>query len=324
MLIDSSARHISYIRISVSDRCDLRCSYCLPKGFKAFSEPAHWLSFDQIVRVAATFARLGVRRIRLTGGEPLVRRDLSSLAARLAQLNGIEDLSLSSNATQLARHAQALFQAGVRRLNISLDSLTRQTIAKICGIDCLDKILDGLQVAQQVGFRAIKINMVPILGVNEHEVLAMAEFCQRHGFILRLIEAMPMGSTGQAVHGAPLAPILAQLCAAFDLGHDERTLGGGPARYWTSRDQSFTLGLITPLSQHFCAQCNRVRLAVDGTLYPCLGQEQRLELAPLLHAKASDAELESALYHAIALKPPRHEFVDKPKQIVRFMSVTGG
>lgn len=324
MLSDRFGRTIDYLRVSVTDRCDLRCSYCLPKGFKGFEEPENWLSFDEMTRVIAAFARLGTRRFRLTGGEPLLRRGLPALAARLSALPGVDDLSLTTNGTQLQHQAQALHDAGVRRLNVSLDSLRAECVQSICGSDSLDKVLDGLAAARRAGFSAIKINMVPLLGVNDGDIEAMIAYCIKHGFILRLIEAMPMGSTGQHAQGLDLTRKLDELTRRFGLHASCKTLGGGPARYWESRDGSFTLGLITPMSQHFCASCNRVRLSVDGTLYMCLGQEERFELRPLLRAGCSDARLEAAIRDAIELKPEKHDFITQPSRVVRFMSMTGG
>ncbi|MES2148427.1 MAG: GTP 3',8-cyclase MoaA [Pseudomonadota bacterium] len=324
MLRDRFGRTIEYLRLSVTDRCDLRCTYCIPKGFTGFEEPRHWLTFDEIERVVAAFARLGTRRLRLTGGEPLLRRDLPQLAARLSALPGIDDLSLSTNATRLARHAQALRVAGVGRINVSLDSLDRACMEQITGRDSLPQILDGLVAAKAAGFAPIKINMVAMRGVNEHQIDDMAAFCIEQGFILRLIEAMPMGATGRNTALLELGPIQARLRARFSLVEQALELGGGPARYLATPDGSASIGFITPMSQHFCATCNRVRLAVDGTLYLCLGQEQSMELRPLLRAGASDAELETAIRAAIELKPQQHDFREQPEKIVRFMAQTGG
>ncbi|QEL56233.1 GTP 3',8-cyclase MoaA [Chromobacterium paludis] len=324
MLIDRFGRSIEYLRLSVTDRCDLRCSYCLPKGFKHFEVPEHWLSFDEIERVAAAFVRLGTRRIRLTGGEPLLRKDLPALAARLSALPGLEDLSLSTNGTQLQRHAEALYAAGVRRLNLSLDSLRRDCVEQITGSDNLPRVMEGLMAAKAAGFAPIKINMVAMRGVNEQDIDAMVAFCIEHGLVLRLIEAMPMGDTGRATQYLDLQPVLRRLCAQHGLVASAQTLGGGPARYWSRRDGKFSLGVITPISQHFCATCNRVRLSVDGTLYMCLGQEEKMELRPLLRAGIDDAGLEAAIREAIELKPERHEFREQPQKLVRFMSMTGG
>ncbi len=323
-LTDRFGRGIEYLRVSVTDRCDLRCSYCIPKGFRGFEEPDNWLTFDEITRVVGTFARLGTKRFRLTGGEPLLRRNLPELAARLSALPNVEDLSLTTNGTQLVKLAQSLHDAGVHRLNVSLDSLRGECVEQITGSNSLQKVLDGLAAAKAAGFERIKINMVPMQGVNDGDVDAMVAFCMENGFVLRMIEAMPMGSTGRNTQGLQLMPLLTQLQDKYKLIPSTVRLGGGPARYWTSPANGFTLGLITPMSQHFCATCNRVRLAVDGTLYMCLGQEESLELRPLLRAGCSDAELEAAIRHAIELKPEKHDFVEMPEKTIRFMSMTGG
>ncbi len=322
-LRDRFGRQIEYLRLSVTDRCDLRCSYCMPEGFKDFEEPEHWLSFDEIERLLGAFARLGLRRVRLTGGEPLLRRNLPELAARIAALPGIDDLSLSTNATQLARHAQALKQAGVTRLNVSLDSLRPERIEQISGRDVLERIQGGLAAAQDAGFAPIKINMVAMRGVNDDEIDAMVAFCMERGFVLRLIETMPVGDTGRNAQYLDLQPVKERLRARFGLV-DGSLAGGGPARYLQSADGRFSVGFITPISQHFCATCNRVRLSVDGTLYLCLGQNDRFEFRPLLRAGASEPELVEAILQAIELKPERHEFREQPGKILRFMSMTGG
>ena len=324
MLTDRFGRSIEYLRLSVTDRCDLRCTYCLPKGFRGFEEPQHWLTFDEIERLLAAFARLGTSRIRLTGGEPLLRRNLPQLAQRIAALPGVRDLSLSTNATRLDRHAQALKAAGVSRINVSLDSLDRECMEKITGHDSLPKIMVGIMAGKAAGFMPIKINMVAMRGVNDDEIDAMAAFCIEHGFILRLIEAMPMGATGRDAAFLDLGPIQSRLKKKFNLQPQASELGGGPARYLTSADGSANIGFITPMSQHFCATCNRVRLAVDGTLYLCLGQEEKFEFGPLLRAGASDAELEAAIRSAIELKPQQHDFREQPGKIIRFMAQTGG
>jgi cyclic pyranopterin phosphate synthase len=357
-LVDPFGRAIEYLRLSITDRCDLRCRYCMPRGFKDYEEPEDWLTFDEIERVVRAFARLGVHRVRLTGGEPLLRRNLPTLAARLHAIAGIDDLSLSTNATQLARHARALRQAGVARLNVSLDSLQPERVREICGRDALPRVLAGLAAARRAGFAPIKINMVVMQGVNDAEVEALVEFCRRHEFVLRLIEPMPVGASGRALTGTILPSIRERLRERCDLidelvpgvgadvsndryervhaardgvsvassAHTARIspYGGGPARYLRSRDGGVRVGFITPMSQHFCAGCNRVRLSVDGTLYLCLGQNDRAELRPLLRAGASDAELEAALLGAIARKPERHEFREVPGRVVRIMAQTGG
>ena len=323
VLTDQFNRRIDYVRLSVTDRCDLRCSYCIPEGFKGFEEPEHWLTFDEIERLIGAFARLGVSRIRMTGGEPLLRRDIADLSRRIASLPGVNDLSMSTNATQLDKHAQALKDAGVTRLNVSLDSLQQARVEKINGRDVLAKVMNGLAVAQAVGFTPIKLNMVALNGTNDDEIDEMVAFCMQRGFVLRLIEAMPMGSTGRNAEYLDLQPVKERLRTQFDL--IETTLpGAGPARYLGSKDGRFNVGFITPISQHFCETCNRVRIAVDGTAYMCLGQDEKFEFRPMLRDGCSDAELEAAILQAINLKPERHEFKEAPHKILRFMSMTGG
>jgi cyclic pyranopterin phosphate synthase len=322
-LIDGFGRRIDYLRLSVTDRCDLRCTYCMPEGFKDYEEPEDWLRFDEIVRVLSLFARHGLQRVRLTGGEPLLRGRLAELASQIKAIPGIDDLSLSSNGTQLAKHAASLRQAGVDRLNISLDTLNHERFCSITRRDALDDVLQGLQAARQAGFGRIKINMVWMAGGNNDELDAMIDFCRQENFILRLIETMPIGATGRASDYASLQPHIADLKKRFKLV-DGVIPGGGPARYLVDPASDFSLGFITPLSQHFCETCNRVRMTVDGTLQLCLGQEDQLEFRPLLRNGASDADLDAALRQAIARKPERHEFKEAPGKVMRFMSMTGG
>ena len=324
MLQDRFGRSIDYLRLSVTDRCDLRCSYCMPKGFRGFEEPKDWLNFDEIERLLGIFVRLGTRRVRLTGGEPLLRRKLPELAGRLSALPGLRDLSLSTNATQLGRHAVALRAAGVSRINVSLDSLDRACMQTITGRDSLQPILDGLMAGKAAGFDPIKINMVAMRGINDDQIEAMAAFCIEQHFMLRLIEAMPMGSTGRNAQYMPLGAVRERLTEQFGLVPQALELGGGPARYLSTADGQASIGFITPMSQHFCATCNRVRLSVDGTLYLCLGQEEKFAFGPMLRGGASDAELEAAIRLAIELKPQQHDFNTRPEKIIRFMAQTGG
>jgi cyclic pyranopterin phosphate synthase len=323
-LTDPFGRKIEYVRLSVTDRCDLRCSYCLPKGFNDFEEPEHWLSFEEIERVIRAFSNLGTRRVRITGGEPLVRKNLPQLVKQLSHISGIEDLSLSTNAVKLSRYARDLYQSGIRRLNVSLDSLDPATFQRITS-GKLDKVLGGLMSAKESGFSPIKINMVIMKDVNEHEVENMVEFCIEHDFTLRFIETMPMGQTGRDAvnHYVNLQTIRNRLEKRFTLIPGVMP-GGGPARYVQVMNTDLRIGFITPLSQHFCQTCNRVRLSVDGKLYLCLGQDNQFDLKPLLRNGSSDTEIQDAIRHAISLKPERHEFNEKPGQIVRFMSMTGG
>ena len=324
MLKDPFGRSIDYVRLSVTDQCDLRCSYCLPKNFKDFQEPEEWLTFDEIERVIRLFSELGTRRIRLTGGEPLVRKDFAQLASRLSALPGIDDLSLSTNATRLEKLAQPLKQAGISRINVSLDTLQADRYKSITG-GKLDKTLRGLMAARQAGFFPIKLNMVVMKGVNDDEAEDMVEFCIEHDFTLRFIETMPMGDTGRAASEqyVDLQNIRQRLAEKYEL-IDSVMHGAGPARYVRIAGTELRIGFITPMSQHFCETCNRVRLSADGTLYMCLGQDHSYALRPLLRAGISDDEMKQHLIKAIGMKPEKHEFKDNPQQVIRFMSMTGG
>ncbi len=321
-LVDRFGRQINYLRLSVTDRCDLRCAYCIPEGFKGFEEPDHWMTFDEVERLLSLFAGLGLKRVRFTGGEPLLRRNVADLCKRVAAIPGIEDLSLSTNATQLAPMAKRLKDAGVTRLNVSLDSLRDEAVAKINGRPVLDMVLAGLDAATAAGFAPIKVNMV-VMHENAGDVDDMVAFCIDKGYVLRLIELMPMGDTARRMGYVDLQPVKNRLQKRFNLV-DTVLPGGGPARYLGSPDGRFSVGFITPLSQHFCATCNRVRLTVDGVLHLCLGQEEQLDFRKLMRAGATDAELVEAIHQAIDLKPERHEFREQPQKLVRFMNMTGG
>ncbi len=296
----------------------------MPKGFKDFEEPEDWLSFAEIERVIRAFGELGVSRVRLTGGEPLVRKGIVELSQTLSALPGIRDLSLSSNATRMDKYAADLKQAGIRRINVSLDSL-RPDIFKEITQGKLDKVLNGLMAAKAAGFGPIKINMVMMKGLNDMEAEEMVEFCIEHDFTLRFIETMPMGDTGRKAsnHYISLKTIEQRLGQRYELIPGMMP-GGGPARYVQVAGTELRIGFITPISQHFCETCNRVRLSVDGTLYMCLGQEERYALRPLLRAGISDDELKQHIIKALALKPRNHDFNQNPEQLVRFMSMTGG
>lgn len=323
-LIDSFNRRIEYLRLSVTDRCDLRCFYCLPKGYDEFNEPETWLNFDEIERLMRIFADLGVRKLRITGGEPLSRRGLPDLVSRLSAITPIQDISLSTNAVQLARHAKALKAAGVQRINVSLDSLNSERYRDItCGK--LEKVLHGLAVARQVGFDPIKINMVLMKGVNDDEVEDMVAYCVANAFVLRFIETMPMGDSGRqaAQYFLDLGEVQERLTQRFDLIPNVLP-GAGPARYYRDAGNQTSIGFITPLSQHFCETCNRVRLSADGKLHLCLGQEDVVDLRQPLREGMDDEGLRQLILAGIARKPERHEFREQPQKIIRFMSQTGG
>lgn len=323
-LLDPYGRRIEYVRLSVTDRCDLRCQYCMPEGFKDFEEPADWLTFEEIERVIRAFTELGTQRIRITGGEPLVRKNIHKLLAKLSGLPGLDDLSLSTNATRLNKQAQQLKDAGVARINVSLDTLRADRFKEITH-GKLEKVIDGLMAAKQAGFHPIKINMVVMKGINDDEVEDMVNFCLEHDFTLRFIETMPVGNTGRSASDnfISLAEIKQRLEQRFELVPGI-VAGGGPARYMRVKNTELRIGFITPMSQHFCETCNRIRLSVDGTLYLCLGQDDKYELRPLLRQGISDEELKQHIHKALALKPEKHEFSEKPEKVVRFMSMTGG
>ena len=325
VLIDPFGRRIDYVRLSVTDKCNLRCFYCMPDGFRDFEDHDDWLTFDEITRVITAFAQLGVGLVRITGGEPLVRKNLSVLVRQLAEIPGVSDLSLSTNAALLAHQAEDLARAGIGRTNVSLDTLRADRFSEITRGGHLDQVLQGLMAAKKSGLTPVKINMVALKGINDDEFGDMVEFCAEHDFVLRFIESMPVGDTGREASKQylDLNVVREQLAQVYDLIPGTMP-GGGPASYYQVAGTNLKIGFITPISQHFCETCNRVRLSVDGTLHLCLGQEHSMPLRPLLRAGISDAELREKIIEAIALKPERHEFVEKPGQVVRIMSMTGG
>ncbi|TWO82321.1 GTP 3',8-cyclase MoaA [Denitratisoma oestradiolicum] len=322
-LIDACGRKIDYLRLSVTDRCDLRCAYCMPEDYADYEAPGHWLSFDEIERLTGIFVSLGVTRIRLTGGEPLLRGRIVELVAKLRRHSGLSDLSLSTNGTRLARMAARLKSAGVDRINVSLDTLSRSRFLALTRRDALGDVLAGLEEARNCGFTPIKINMVWLPDFNGDEIGAMIEYCMDKGFVLRLIENMPMSDSARALGTGSLQALIESLRKRYDLV-DHVLPGGGPARYLTTPDNIFSIGFITPVSQHFCATCNRIRLTVDGALHLCLGQEDRLELRHLLRTGASDSDLIDAIQSAMQRKPDRHEFSNSSHKLVRVMASTGG
>jgi cyclic pyranopterin phosphate synthase len=323
-LVDPFGRRIDYLRLSLTDKCNMRCFYCLPRDFRDFQQPQSWLTQDELLRVVEAFADLGVSRLRLTGGEPLVRNDVTELVQHMSGLEGIEDLSLSTNASLLKKHAEALKTAGLNRINVSLDSLNPEKFQHITGSQ-LKPVIDGLMAAKSVGISPIKINMLAMKGVNDDEFEDMVEFCIEHGFTLRFIETMPMGSSGQSAsdHYLPLGQVREWLESRFEMV-PAMMRGSGPASYLQVSDSNLKIGFITPISQHFCDTCNRVRLSADGTLYLCLGQDNSYPLKPLLRQGVTDDGLKNAINEALLLKPLKHDFISQPGKQVRIMSMTGG
>lgn len=327
---DPFGREITYLRISVTDRCDLRCVYCMAEEM-TFLPKGDLLTLEELDRVAAAFIRLGVRKIRLTGGEPLVRRNVMSLVRALGARmgpGGLAELTLTTNGTQLARYADELFAAGVRRINVSLDTLDPQRFAAITRWGRIEKTLEGIFAAKAAGI-AIKINAVALKGTNEDEFDRLIAWCGEHGFDLCLIETMPMGEIDQdrTEQYLPLSLVRARLSRTWTLEDtDYRT--GGPARYVVVKETGRRLGFITPMTHNFCESCNRVRLTCTGTLYMCLGQDDAADLRTPLRTSRDDAVLDAAILEAIGRKPRGHDFViDRRRNrpaVARHMSLTGG
>ena len=328
-MIDPFGRSITYLRVSVTDRCDFRCVYCMAEDM-TFLPKADILTLEELDRLAGAFVRLGVRKLRLTGGEPLVRRDVMtlfrSLGARLG--HGLDELTVTTNGSQLARCAADLHAAGVRRINVSLDTLNPATFAAITRWGRIEKTLDGIFAARAAGL-AVKINTVALRGVNEDEFDTLLAWCGEHGFDLCLIETMPMGEidADRTDQYLPLSLVRSRLRRTWTLAETEyRT--GGPARYYTVAETGRRIGFITPMTHNFCESCNRVRLTCTGMLYMCLGQDDSADLRAVLRRGATDDDLTAAIRAAIARKPRGHDFVidrrhNRPA-VARHMSLTGG
>ena len=328
-MIDPFGRNISYLRVSVTDRCDFRCVYCMAEHM-TFLPKAELLTLEELDRLCGAFIAKGVERLRITGGEPLVRRDVmrlfESLGARLG--HGLQELTITTNGSQLAKFAGPLARSGVKRVNVSLDTLDPRKFREITRWGDLSKVLSGIEAAQAAGL-SVKINTVALRDVNDAEIPSMLEWAHGRDMDMTLIEVMPMGEIdGDRVEQyMPLSLMRAQLEQRFTLDESPyRT--GGPARYVRVRETGGRLGFITPLTHNFCESCNRVRLTCTGTLYMCLGQEDAADLRGPLRASSDDALLNAAIDEAIARKPKGHDFIidrrhDRPS-VSRVMSLTGG
>ena len=328
-LIDGFGRHITYLRLSLTDRCDLRCSYCMPERMQ-FLPRAEVLSLEEAHRVAIAFIDRGVTKIRLTGGEPLVRRDMIELVRALGRRigNGLEELTLTTNGTQLAEFAGDLAAAGVGRVNVSLDTLDSAAFERLARRDRLDAVLEGIAAAREAGLK-VKLNTVALKGVNEHEIPDMIEWAHGQGHDVTLIEVMPLGEVdGERIdHYLPLDAVRRDLERRWTLtpsGH--RT--GGPSRYVNIAETGGRLGFITPLTGNFCEGCNRVRVTATGQLYACLGGREQVDLRAAVRSQDPDRALADALDEAMAIKPERHHFAirqaGEAPALPRHMSVTGG
>lgn len=325
-MVDSFGRHITYVRLSITDRCDLRCRYCMAEKMR-FLPRSELLTIEELGKLSELLIARGVRKIRLTGGEPLVRRGVLDLVRLLGDRvgDGLDEVTMTTNGTQLAGVADVLVAAGMRRINVSLDSLDPERFRMVTRRGDLAKVLGGIEAARQAGLE-IKINMVALKGINEDEFDRMLAWCGERGFTLTLIETMPLGEIEEdrTDRYLPLDVVKQELERRFTLVPTlHRT--GGPARYFDVKETGTRLGLITPLSNNFCAGCNRVRITATGTIYGCLGHDQNVELRDLLRGGGVDA-VNAALDRLIAGKPQRHEFDIERSQpaVARHMSVTGG
>lgn len=329
-MIDPFGRSVTYLRVSVTDRCDFRCIYCMAEDM-SFLPKAEILTLEELDRLCSAFVAKGVRKLRLTGGEPLVRRNVMWLIERLGRhlkTGTLDELTLTTNGSQLARHAEGLAKAGVRRINVSLDTLDAERFRKLTRWGRLEQVMEGLAAAKAAGLH-VKINTVALKDENEDEFDDLIAWCGEQGFDLCLIETMPMGDIDgdRTAQYLPLSLVRARLAHRWTLEEtDYRT--GGPARYARVAETGRMLGFITPLTHNFCESCNRVRLTCTGTLYMCLGQEDAADLRAPLRASTDDALLHAAIDEAISRKPKGHDFIidrrhNRPA-VPRHMSVTGG
>lgn len=324
-LVDRYGRHVTYLRLSITDRCDFRCRYCMAEEM-TFLPRAQVLTLEECLRIASVFVDLGVTKVRVTGGEPLVRQNALWLLEQLARLPGLLELVMTTNGSQLDRFAPALRDAGVKRINISLDTLRADRFREITRVGDLSKVLRGLDAAQAAGFQRLKINTVMMRGSNDDELIDLVEFVVGRGIDIAFIEEMPLGDIGHARQVFGSEEALVRLQTRFVLLPSTETTGG-PARYWRIPDTSTRVGFISPHSHNFCASCNRVRITARGELYPCLGNNHAVALLPLLRAhRTDDAPLRAAIVRSMGIKAQAHDFsnqMDAP-QVVRFMSMTGG
>nr|WP_298141104.1 GTP 3',8-cyclase MoaA [uncultured Pseudomonas sp.] len=326
-LVDPFGRRITYLRLSVTDRCDFRCTYCMSEDMQ-FAPREQILSLEELYAVADAFIGLGVKRIRITGGEPLVRKNLLSLLARLGARDELEDLAITSNGSQLLELAPQLRAAGVKRLNISLDSLQRERFAAFTRRDKLEQVLAGIEAARAAGFRKIKLNSVVQKGRNDDEVLDLVEFAMARGLDISFIEEMPLGDISSHRREQTFCSsddVRQRIEQRYALVRSSKRTGG-PSRYWQVAGSDTQVGFISPHSHNFCGDCNRVRVTAEGKLVLCLGHDHALDLKGLMRAHPGNSQrLCAALLDALQLKPERHRFdSDEQVQVVRFMSMTGG
>ena len=329
MLIDPFQRKISYIRVSVTDRCDFRCVYCMSEDME-FLPKKDVLSLEELDRLCNTFIDLGVKKLRITGGEPLVRKNIMQLFSNLGNKigQGLEELTLTTNGSQLARYAKDLFDNGVKRINVSLDSLDKNKFKKITRIGDLDKVVKGIMAAKNAGLK-IKINTVALKGINDNEILDLVNWCGENKFALTFIEVMPMGEIGEKRidQYMPLTEVRSLIKTRYSIT-DDPLKTGGPAKYVHCHETDQKIGFITPLTHNFCETCNRVRITCTGKMYMCLGQEDKEDLKKPLRESENNDLLKKAIYKAILRKPKGHDFVIERKKdekfVPRHMNITGG
>lgn len=325
-LVDKYGRRITYVRLSITDRCDFRCTYCMAEEM-TFLPRSEVLSLEECLRVASVFVGLGVNKLRITGGEPLVRKDVMWLIERLGALPGLDNLVLTTNGSQLDRFAAPLKAAGVRRLNVSLDTLRPERFKAITRIGDVAKVLRGIDAAKAAGFRRTKINAVMMRGTNDDEFVDLVQYAVDHELDISFIEEMPLGDIqGRSHHFISSEETRQKLANRFTLVPSTEN-SGGPARYWRIPGTETRVGFISPHSHNFCDTCNRVRITAKGELYPCLGQNDVIQLLPVLRAHPDDAQpLRQAIMDSMGIKPLSHDFTHQMEtpQVVRFMSMTGG
>lgn len=327
MLVDSFGRAITYVRLSITDRCDLRCTYCMAEEM-TFLPRSEILTLEELAQLGQTFSELGVRKLRITGGEPLIRRDCVSLMEKLGQLPDLDELCLTTNGTHLSQYAQGLHDAGVDRINISLDSLDADRFRKLTRFGDIQQVLNGIRAAQRVGFKRIKLNCVALKNFNADEAPDLVQFALDEGLDISFIEEMPLGNIdghGRAAEFVSSEQLRHIIAARHSLNAITDS-SGGPARYWQIDSFASRIGFISPHSENFCSSCNRVRVTATGRLLLCLGQEHSADLRAPLRQFPDDTEaLRNTIINAMQHKPLQHDFnlADEP-QILRFMNTTGG
>ena len=326
-LVDTFDRRIRYLRLSVTDRCDFRCQYCMTEDMRFLPRKAV-LSEDELVRLASLFVELGVEKIRLTGGEPLIRPDIVSIARRLHAIEGLKELVLTTNGSQLTHLAKPLVDAGVSRINVSLDTLCATQFAELSRTGSLDRVLSGIDAAIDAGFKRIRLNTVLLTGQNEAQIEPLLDYALNKGIDIAFIEEMPMGhitQTERELSLVPSAQVLSTIKSRFNLVPVVGGASDGPARRYAVEGTSTEVGVISPITHNFCDSCNRLRVTPDGRLILCLGHENALDLRQLLRSDMDSSSLKRAIVAALAYKPERHVF-DQPDepQVVRLMNVTGG